>query len=218
MTEEERRRYKTLYGNKLQDLQESILNSSKSDEKKVEELLKVQEEAKEYARRVIVEARGEMRLKKSQLATFKKYTDAGIMEKPAYELYKAIQALEPETGRKNVIDIQRYRAINNASYLTEKEKLQAVSVISESSYKKASAVAEAGLKFSDIYAVMKKYHDLNGDDSLNASEKTLEFRKWLYSQNYKPNQFRAIRDNFYFINIFPAKTRSSNFKIPSIYD
>ena len=218
MTEEEQRRYKTLYGNKLQEIQKSILDSKKTDEKKVEELLKAQGEAKEYAQRVIVEARGEMRLKKSQLATFKKYTDAGIREKPAYELYKAIQALEPETGRKNVIDIQRYRAINNASYLTEKEKLQAVSVISESSYKKASAVAEAGLKFSDIYAVMKKYHDLNGDDSLNASEKTLEFRKWLYSQNYKPNQFRAIRDNFYFINIFPAKTRSSNFKIPSIYD
>ena len=218
MTEEEQRRYKTLYGNKLQEIQKSILDSKKTDEKKVEELLKAQGEAKEYAQRVIVEARGEMRLKKSQLATFKKYTDAGIREKPAYELYKAIQALEPEIGRKNVIDIQRYRAINNASYLTEKEKLQAVSVISESAYKKASAVAEAGLKFSDIYAIMKKYHDLDGNDSLNASEKTLKFKQWLYSQNYKPNQFRAIRDNYYFINIFPAKTRSSNFKIPSIYN
>ena len=159
-----------------------------------------------------------MRLKKSQLATFKKYTDAGIREKPAYELYKAIQALEPEIGRKNVIDIQRYRAINNASYLTEKEKLQAVSVISESSYKKASALAEAGLKFADIYAVMKRYNDLYNNESLNASDKTLKFRQWLYSQNYKPSQFKTIRDNYVFFNMFPADKRSSRYKIPSIYD
>ena len=218
MTEAEQRRYKTLYGNKLQDLQESILNSSKSDDKKVEELLKAQAEAKEYARRTIVEARGEMYLTTAQLATFKKYTAAGIKDKSAYELYKSLQKLEPEIGRKSVTDIQRYRAINNASYLTDKEKLGAVSVISDSAYKKASALAESGLKFDDIYAVMKQYNDLYNNDSLNASDKTLKFRQWLYSQNYKPSQFKTIRDNYVFFNMFPADKRSSRYKIPSIYD
>jgi hypothetical protein len=64
----------------------------------------------------------------SKVKSFNKWCNEGLKPETAITLAETVDALEPEPGKKQVSDMQKYRAID-ASGLSDEEKLNAMSVL-----------------------------------------------------------------------------------------
>lgn len=76
--------------------------------------------------------------------------------------------------------------------------------ISDGHEKRIQAVTGAGLSFNDFLDIQSTYALYNAEDS-KASEKALEFSRWVDEQGYTEEQEKAIRDNFVFFAMSPAQ-------------
>ncbi len=100
------------------------------------------------------------------------FTDAGLDDETAYKLTSALADLTPPEGKKQVTDLQKYRAVVDtiASPVEQMKALEAV--MDESAFKQASAAVSYGID-PEVYVTFRESltaFDSNGNGSLSQAE------------------------------------------------
>lgn len=108
----------------------------------------------------------------AQAGRYDKLTDAGLGTDTAYRLSEILGALEPETGKNQVSNMQKYQAIVSAG-LSESDQLKAMeAVMSEGEYAKVRAGYEQGVT-PELYVKAREAaagYDENGNGSISQDE------------------------------------------------
>lgn len=108
----------------------------------------------------------------AQAERYDKLTGAGIGTDTAYRLSEILSALEPEPGKKQVSNMQKYQAIVSAG-LSEGDQLKAMeAVMSEGEYAKVRAGYEQGVT-PEMYVKAREAaagYDENGNGSISQDE------------------------------------------------
>ena len=121
LTADEKYRYQQTYGQYTYKQLDSLFKSTEykamSDEEKAKAVSDVYSAATVEAKRKIVEGRGEMYLPTDgDVKKVDGYKAAGLSEDKAYSLYKAMDALVPETGKSEVSSQQKAKVVVQQGY------------------------------------------------------------------------------------------------------
>lgn len=108
----------------------------------------------------------------AEAARYDSFVSAGLDDDAAYALADALNALEPEEGKKTVSNVQRYRAVL-AAELSEDEQLAALQeLMQESEYSKLQVGYEHGI-LPEAYVRFRELlpqYDADGNGTLNQKE------------------------------------------------
>lgn len=108
----------------------------------------------------------------AEAARYDSFVSAGLDDDAAYALADALNALEPEEGKKTVSNVQRYRAVLAAD-LSEDEQLAALQeLMQESEYSKLQVGYEHGI-LPEAYVRFRELlpqYDADGNGTLNQKE------------------------------------------------
>lgn len=108
----------------------------------------------------------------AEAARYDSFVSAGLEDDAAYALADALNALEPEEGKKTVSNVQRYRAVL-AAELSEDEQLAALQeLMQESEYSKLQVGYEHGI-LPEAYVRFRELlpqYDADGNGTLNQKE------------------------------------------------
>lgn len=108
----------------------------------------------------------------AEAARYDSFVSAGLDDDAAYALADALNALEPEEGKKAVSNVQRYRAVL-AAELSEDEQLAALQeLMQESEYSKLQVGYEHGI-LPEAYVRFRELlpqYDADGNGTLNQKE------------------------------------------------
>ena len=108
----------------------------------------------------------------AQAGRYDKLTGAGLGTDTAYRLSEILGTLEPEPGKKQVSNMQKYQAIVSAG-LSEGDQLKAMeTVMSEGEYAKVMAGYEQGVT-PEMYVKAREAaagYDENGNGSISQDE------------------------------------------------
>lgn len=108
----------------------------------------------------------------AEAARYDSFVSAGLDDDAAYALADALNALEPEEGKKTVSNVQRYRAVIEAD-LSEDEQLAALQeLMQESEYSKLQVGYEHGI-LPEAYVRFRELlpqYDADGNGTLNQKE------------------------------------------------
>jgi len=132
----------------------------------------------------------------AEASRYDKFTDAGLEPEDAYKLSEVLSGLEPEEGKENATDMQKYRAIA-ASNLSEREKITAIGTImgsdmytdtgKPSQYAKMVALTSYGLSV-DQYLDLHEVEAVDGYiRCLNAGDYGVTPETYVYYVTTKPN-------------------------------
>lgn len=108
----------------------------------------------------------------AEAARYDSFVSAGLDDDAAYALADALNALEPEEGKKTVSNVQRYRAVIEAA-LSEDEQLAALQeLMQESEYSKLQVGYDHGI-LPEAYVRFRELlpqYDADGNGTLNQKE------------------------------------------------
>lgn len=108
----------------------------------------------------------------AEAARYDSFVSAGLEDDAAYALADALNALEPEEGKKTVSNVQRYRAVIDAE-LSEDEQLAALQeLMQESEYSKLQVGYDHGI-LPEAYVRFRELlpqYDADGNGTLNQKE------------------------------------------------
>lgn len=108
----------------------------------------------------------------AEAARYDSFVSAGLDDDAAYALADALNALEPEEGKKTVSNVQRYRAVIEAD-LGEDEQMAALQeLMQESEYSKLQVGYEHGI-LPEAYVRFRELlpqYDADGNGTLNQKE------------------------------------------------
>lgn len=126
----------------------------------------------------------------AQAGKYEDFVEAGLSDDDASDLHNALSNLQPEDGKDQVSNLQKYRAVVNAGLNEQNTMLALEKVMTEGEYLKLSVGNEYGLSpvtYVDFKEMLPKF-----DDDKNGSYTQKEVEKALKSMNSLTNKQKAI--------------------------
>ena len=151
-------------------------------------------------------ASGRKALSANQTQLWRRLVEDGVDSEYAYEMIHSFRNIHNNSDLTSDERGEQERQLINGLDLTDNQKLIVYRELTgaDSRTDKFSALVDAGLSFSDVMDIYDKYHEIEGNDDLTATQQATEMSKWLDQQEYDPDLKAEIKNQFKYWQILPA--------------